>query len=156
MGAREGRGTKRFLGFIHHFPFWYAQYEGCLISSGSHRCYSEAILPSPMYSFTWIQKIKLHNLLSPSPIEKREIRYHLVKQKIGANTVVKDRKNNTFTCNRNSYLIRISSIPGHYHTPATASCCHGCDMKTFFPLLVYPLKRKRFAHFVRLLGVRSS
>jgi hypothetical protein len=58
--------------------------------------------------------------------------------------------------NRKSYLIRISSIPGHNHTPATASSCHGCDMKTFFPLFIYPLERKRFTHFVRLLCVRSS
>ena len=64
MGAWEGRCTQSLLGFVRQFPFWYAKYEGCLISSSSHRSNPVTTLPPPMNSFTWIQKVKLHNLAS--------------------------------------------------------------------------------------------
>ena len=73
MGTREGRGAQGFLSFIHHFSFWYAQYEGCLISSGSHRCYPETTLPTPMDPFAWIQKVKLHDLVPVKQQSRGEI-----------------------------------------------------------------------------------
>lgn len=62
MGAWECRCTKSLLSLVHHFTSRYAQYECCLIGSSSHGCYSIPTFPSPVYSFTWIKKIKLNNL----------------------------------------------------------------------------------------------
>lgn len=70
MSAWEGRSTQSFLRFIHHFASWDAKYKGCLISSSSHGCYPITTLPSPMYSFTRVQKIQLHHLVLENEIEE--------------------------------------------------------------------------------------
>lgn len=145
MGARESRCTQSLLSFVKQFAFWYTQYEGCLITSSSHRSNSVTILPSSMNSFTWIQKVKLHNLASPN--EMQEFQQYRLKEFIHD-------QNQSYK--RLIYLIRISSIPGHNNTPATASSSHGGNMESFFPFLVNPFERKCFTHFVGLLCVRSS
>ena len=153
MAAWEGGGTQSFLSFIHQLAFWYAQNEGCLISGGSHRCYSVATFPSPVDAFTWVYKIKFHNLAFSNQMQKGA---NEQSSKKGKKNIIYKFKNSTELTQVIIYLVRKSSIPGHNNTPAIASGCHGCYMETFFPLLIYPFEGKRFAYFVRLLGVWST
>ena len=50
-------------------------------------------------------------------------------------------------------LLRKTSTAGHDYSPSIAWCCHWSHMKTFLPLLVYPLKWKGITDFVRLLCI---
>ncbi|MFS8004794.1 hypothetical protein Hanom_Chr13g01229921 [Helianthus anomalus] len=63
MGTREGGCSQGFLCLVHYFTPRDTQNERCLVRCGSHRCYPVPILPSTMYSFTWVKKIKFYNLL---------------------------------------------------------------------------------------------
>lgn len=62
MGAWKLRCTKCFLSLVPRFAPRDTQDKSCLIPSCSCRCYSIAIIPSSVDAFTWIEKIKLHNL----------------------------------------------------------------------------------------------
>jgi len=114
MGTRKSRCTKRLLSFIKQFPLWYAQYEGCLVTCSSHGSNPITILPSTVDSFTWIQKVNLHNLASSNGKQiqqsafKTFIQYRIPK----------------ISGERFIYLIRIPRIPGHDDTPAAASSSH--------------------------------
>lgn len=48
-------------------------------------------------------------------------------------------------------LITEASIARHDDSPSATRSCHGCHIKPFFPLLVYPLEGKRVTYFIRLL-----
>ena len=53
-------------------------------------------------------------------------------------------------------LVHEPGVARHDHRPPRPARRHGRDVEPFLPLFVDPLKRKRVAHLVRLLGVRRA
>ncbi|BAS92712.1 Os05g0200601 [Oryza sativa Japonica Group] len=67
MLAGESRCPQGFLCFISRLSSGNAQDKCRLVPCSCCCSYAKTIVPTPMYSLTWIQEVKLHNLQKKIP-----------------------------------------------------------------------------------------